>query len=198
MKLSDIVVVTSNKHKVAEINEILGTKYKISKLEIPEIQSLNLDEVITQKAKAAYQIAKKPVLVTDVSLEIEALNGLPGPFVKFFVQTIGAAGTVNLIKSKNRKAVVTDALGLYDGSLMKIFKGTLRGTLASKPRGSAGFGFDVVFIPKGSKKTYAQMSSAEKNAISHRNIALQKLKSFLKQADNKVVAFSDIEESSSK
>lgn len=181
MKLSDIVVVTSNKHKVAEINKILGTNYKISKLEIPEIQSLNLDEIITKKAKTAYEIAKKPVLVTDVSLEIEALNGLPGPFVKFFVQTIGVGGTVNLIKSKNRNAIVTDALGLYDGITMKIFKGTLRGTLASKPRGSAGFGFDVVFIPKGKKKTYAQMSSIEKNEISHRAIALKKLKAYLQK-----------------
>lgn len=180
MKLSNIVVVTSNKYKIAEINKILGTNYKVFSLNVPEIQSLNLDEVITAKAKAAFAIVKKPVLVTDVSLEIEALNGLPGPFVKYFVDTISPAGTVNLIKDKSKKAKVTDALGLYDGKTMKIFKGTVHGILANKPRGSSGFGFDVVFIPSGYKKTYAQMTALEKNTISHRSIALQKLKEYIK------------------
>jgi non-canonical purine NTP pyrophosphatase (RdgB/HAM1 family) len=179
MNLKNIVVVTSNKHKVAEINQILGTNYKVSKIDVPEIQSLNLDEVIEAKARAAYELIKKPVLVTDVSLEIKALNGLPGPFVKYFVQTIGAGGTASLIKGKSKKAVVTDALGLFDGKVLKIFKGTLEGTLADSPRGNSGFGFDVVFIPKGHKKTYAQMSETEKNKISHRSIALSKLKTYL-------------------
>lgn len=179
MKLEDIVVVSSNKHKVAEINQILGTKHRASKIDIPEIQSLNLDDVIGAKAKAAYEIIKKPVLVTDVSLEIKALNGLPGPFVKYFVQTIGAGGTANLLRNKNKKAKVTDALGLYDGKTLKIFKGTLDGTIADRPKGDSGFGFDVVFIPKGQTRTYAQMSEKEKNQISHRGIALQKLKAYL-------------------
>ena|SRR3989338_10419157 len=179
MNLKNIVVITSNKHKVAEINQILGTNYKVSKIDIPEIQSLNLDEVIEAKARTAYEIVKKPVLVTDVSLEIKALNGLPGPFVKYFVQTIGAGGTANLIKNKSKKAKVTDALGLYDGKVLRIFKGTLEGTISDSPKGDSGFGFDVVFIPKGQKKTYAQMSETEKNEISHRSIALEKLKAYL-------------------
>ncbi len=179
MNLKNIVVVTSNKHKVAEINKILGTNYKVSPHDIPEIQSMNLDDVIGAKAKAAYGLFKKPVLVTDVSLEIEALNGLPGPFVKYFVQTIGAGGTAALLKNKTNKAKVTDALGLYDGKTLKIFKGSLVGTLASQPRGSSGFGFDVVFIPKGSTKTYAEMSPEEKNKISHRSIALKKLRAYM-------------------
>lgn len=179
MKLTNLVVVSSNKHKVAEINQILGTNYKVSPHDIPEIQSMDLDEVITAKAKAAYELFKKTVLVTDVSLEIKALNGLPGPFVKYFVQTIGAAGTANLLRNKNKKAKVTDALGLYDGKTLKIFKGTLEGTISEKPKGDSGFGFDIVFIPKGQTKTYAQMSEKEKNEISHRGIALQKLKAYL-------------------
>lgn len=185
MKIKGLVVVTSNKHKVSEINAILGTKYKASKEDIPEIQSLDLDAVIEAKAKAAYEKFKKPVLVTDVSLEIESLNGLPGTFVKYFVQTLGAGKTSLLIKSKNRKAKVTDALGLYDGTDLKIFKGTMRGTISERPRGNSGFGFDVVFIPNGQKKTYAQMSQAEKNEISHRAVALGKLKNYLK-SENKV------------
>lgn len=180
MKLTDLVVITSNESKIKEINEILGTHHQVSKLDIPEIQSLDLDEVIEAKAKAAYEKIKKPVLVADVSLEIEALGGLPGTFVKYFIQTIGPVKTVSLIKGKNNKAKVTDALGIYDGKTLKIFKGTLQGTLSQKAKGTSGFGFDVVFIPNGFKKTYAQMTTEEKNKVSHRAKALKKLKAFLK------------------
>ncbi|MBI3443521.1 non-canonical purine NTP pyrophosphatase, partial [Candidatus Woesebacteria bacterium] len=114
MKLSDLVVVTTNTGKIEEINDILGTNHKISAIDLPEIQSLDLDEVISAKAKAAYEKIKKPVLVTDVSLEIKGLNGLPGPFVKFFLKTLGAEGTVRLVKG-NRRTKVTDAVAVYDG-----------------------------------------------------------------------------------
>lgn len=177
--LKDLVVVTSNKNKLAEINEILGTNHKVSTIDIQEIQSLDLDEVITSKAKAAFEKLKKPVLVTDVSLEIEALGGLPGPFAKFFLNTLGAEKTVKLIKGKLTNTKVTDAVAIYDGKNLKIFKGTIPGYLVSKPRGKQGFGFDVVFIPKGHKKTYAEMTTKEKNKISHRAKALKKLKKYL-------------------
>ena len=101
MKLSDIVIVTTSPHKLAEINEILGTNHKVSTLDIPEIQSLDLKEVIENKAKSAYQKIKKPILVEDVSFEIGALKGLPGTFIKFFLKTLGTEGTVALIKGKN-------------------------------------------------------------------------------------------------
>ncbi|MDO8487334.1 MAG: non-canonical purine NTP pyrophosphatase [Candidatus Curtissbacteria bacterium] len=175
----DLVVVTSNISKLAEINQILGTSHKVSTLDVPEIQSLNLNEVITAKAKTAYEKIKKPVLVTDVSLEIEALGGLPGPFVKFFLKTLGAEKTVSLIKGKNTKTKVTDAIALYDGKSLKIFKGEVHGHLISKARGSHGFGFDFVFVPDGYEKTYSEMSPTEKNKISHRALALKKLKKYL-------------------
>lgn len=179
IKLSDLVVITSNENKLSEINQILGTKHKVSTLDVPEIQSLDLDEVITAKAKAAYEKIRKPVLVTDVSLEIEALGGLPGPFVKYFIQTLGAEKTVSLIKGKNTKTKVTDAIAIYDGKNLKIFKGTIYGHLVAKSQGKHGFGFDFVFVPAGFNKTYSQMSPAEKNKISHRGKALQKLKKYL-------------------
>ncbi len=179
IKLSDIVVITSNENKLSEINQILGTSHKVSTLDVPEIQSLNLNEIIAFKAKAAYQKIKKPVLVTDVSLEIESLGGLPGPFVKFFLKTLGAEKTVGLIKGKNTKTKVTDAIALYDGKTVKIFKGAVHGHLIPKARGSHGFGFDFVFIPNGLAKTYSEMSPAEKNKISHRALALKRLKKYL-------------------
>lgn len=178
MKLKDLVVVTSNIGKVGEINYILGANHKVSTIDIPEIQSLDLDEVITAKAKIAWQKIKKPVLVTDVSLEIEGLGGLPGPFVKFFLKTLGAEKTVQLVKG-SRRTKVTDAVAIYDGKTLKIFKGTIWGKVIPKAKGTNGFGFDFVFVPDGYNKTWAQMPSSLKNKISHRARALQKLKKYL-------------------
>lgn len=178
MKLKDLVVVTSNIGKVGEINYILGANYKVSTINIPEIQSLDLDEVITAKAKVAWQKIKKPVLVTDVSLEIEGLGGLPGPFVKFFLKTLGAEETVKLVKG-SRRTKVTDAVAIYDGKTLKIFKGTILGKVVPYAKGTNGFGFDFVFVPDSYNKTWAQMPSSLKNKISHRALALQKLKKYL-------------------
>ncbi len=179
MRISDLTVVTTSRDKLVEINKILGTSQTVSKIEIPEIQSLNLDEVITEKAKAAYKIFKKPVLVEDVSLEIKALKGLPGTFVKFFIATLGTEGTVALVKNKKTDTKVTASAAIYDGKELFIFKGTVYGTLSPKNRGSHGFGFDKVFVPKGYSKTYAQMPDKIKNKISHRAKALKKVKKYL-------------------
>jgi non-canonical purine NTP pyrophosphatase (RdgB/HAM1 family) len=178
MKLSDLVIVTSHPGKLREINTILGINHKVSKIDVPEIQSLDLDAVILAKAQAAYQKIKKPVLVTDVSFEMEALEGLPGTFAKFFLLALGAEKTAKLAKGKSNKAKFTEAIAVYDGKIAKVFKGSVEGTLSQKAKGSMGFGFDTVFIPKGYKQTYAQMSKELKNKISHRAIALNKLKKY--------------------
>lgn len=178
--LNDLVVVSSNPGKISEVNYILGTNHKVSKIAVPEIQSLDLDEVITAKVKEAYRQIKKPVLVTDVSLEIEGLDGLPGPFVKFFIKTLGVEKTVSLIKG-SKKTKVTDAVAIYDGKILKIFKGTINGQVIKKAKGKNGFGFDFVFVPNGYKKTWSQMPEDLKNKISHRARALKKLKNFLEK-----------------
>ena len=179
MKLSDIVVVTSSENKLAEINQILGTNHKVSTLNIPEIQSLDLDKVITQKAKEAYKKIKKPVLVEDISLQIKALKGLPGTFIKFFLETVGTEETVRMLQGAKTDTKVTAAYALYDGKNLKIFKGQVKGTLSKKNKGPYGFGFDKIFIPQGYTKTYGQMPPRVKNKISHRALALSKIKSFL-------------------
>ena len=178
MKISDLVVVTTSKDKIAEINQILGTNHKISTLDIPEIQSLDLDEVISHKTEDAYKIINKPVLVEDISLEIKALKGLPGTFIKFFLQTVGTEGTVKMIGSAKTDTKVTAAVAIYDGKDLRIFKGTIYGTLSPKNRGPYGFGFDKIFIPRDYTKTFAQMPPSLKNKISHRAKALRKVKEY--------------------
>jgi len=179
MNLRDLVVVTSNLGKLSEINAILGVNHQVSNVDIPEIQSLDLDEIISHKAKSAYAKIKRPVLVTDVSLEIEGLKGLPGPFVKYFIQTLGAEGTTELLGKRSRRTKVTDAVAIFDGKNLKIFKGSIFGSVVPKARGKNGFGFDFVFVPKDYKKTYAEMPTGLKNKISHRAKALQKVKKYL-------------------
>ncbi len=179
MKLSDLTIVTSSPDKLAEINAILGTDHKVSKIETPEIQSLDLNKVITEKVKAAFKIVKKPVLVEDISLEIKALNALPGTFIKFFLERLGTEGTVKLVGREKTDTTVTAAVAVYDGRDLKIFKGTVFGTLSRKNRGSGGFGFDKVFIPQGYHQTYAEMPASVKNQISHRAKTLRKVKRFL-------------------
>ena len=179
IQLSDLVVVTSSKDKLTEINQILGTNHKVSTLDIPEIQSLDLDEILIHKAKEAYYKIKKSVLVEDISFEIHALNDLPGPFIKFFLKTLGTEGTVKLLGKAKTDTTVTAGIAIYDGNSLKIFKGTVYGTLSSKNRGKYGFGFDKIFIPKGSAKTLGEMLPSLKNKISHRAIALKKVKQYL-------------------
>ncbi|MBI2594314.1 non-canonical purine NTP pyrophosphatase [Candidatus Curtissbacteria bacterium] len=179
LKLPDLVVVTTNPDKLAEINEILGTGHKVSKIDVPEIQSLDLDEVITHKAKEAYKRLKKPVLVEDISFEIDALKGLPGTLIKFFMQTLGPQGTAKLIRGKNRGVTTIAAVAIYDGLNLKIFKGKVRGSLTTEEKGKSGFFFDKIFIPDGYNQTYAQMPPSLKNKISHRAKALLKVKEYL-------------------
>ncbi|OGD98378.1 hypothetical protein A3A49_01415 [Candidatus Curtissbacteria bacterium RIFCSPLOWO2_01_FULL_38_11b] len=181
--MNKFTFVTSNKNKAREITEILSSGIKINEVELPEIQSLNLDEVIAAKARAAYRKIKKPVLVEDISFEIKALKGLPGTFIKFFLQTLGTEGTVKLVGRSKTDTTVTAAIAIYDGKNFKIFKGKVSGTLSKKDKGIHGFGFDKVFIPKGYKHTYAQMPPSLKNEISHRAKALRKAKTYLKKTN---------------
>ena len=173
--MNKFTFVTSNKNKAREITEILSSGIKINEVELPEIQSLNLDEVIAAKARAAYRKIKKPVLVEDISFEIKAK--------KFFLQTLGTEGTVKLVGRSKTDTTVTAAIAIYDGKNFKIFKGKVSGTLSKKDKGIHGFGFDKVFIPKGYKHTYAQMPPSLKNEISHRAKALRKAKTYLKKTN---------------
>lgn len=179
VKLEDLIIVTTNKNKLAEINEILGTNHKVSKVDIPEIQTQDLDQLITHKAKEAYQRIGKPVLVEDVSLAIKSLGGLPGTFVKFFLNALGTEGTAALVHNQDTSTIVTAAFAIYNGKNLKIFKGQVKGTLSKKNKGEYGFGFDKIFIPAGYTQTFAQMPPALKNQISHRALALKKLKKSL-------------------
>ncbi len=175
-----IYFVTSNENKLREVEQILQRKIKKVSVEVDEVQSLELEEIIKKKAKSAFEIIKKPVLVEDTALYISALNGFPGALVKWVLKTVGNQGICDWMKNKkNRKVVAKTYFCLYNGRNYRVFTGEMEGTIPQKPLGKSDFGWDPIFVPKGYEKSFAQLTSEVKNKRSMRAVALVKLKNFL-------------------
>jgi non-canonical purine NTP pyrophosphatase (RdgB/HAM1 family) len=176
--LRQLKFVTSNAGKVREATDILGFSLdQIASLKIDEVQSDDISQIVIHKAKQSYDIIKLPVLVEDSGLIFTAWNGLPGPFIKWFETSVGCQGLLKMIEGfENRKALAVCFVAIFDGKEIIIGKGEVRGEIASSISGKNGFGWDVIFIPDGHKKTFAQMVSSEKNLISHRRLAFEDLK----------------------
>jgi len=177
--MEKIYFVTSNKNKLKEAEDILELKLNQINLDLIEVQEIETAEVVKQKAKTAFDLIKKPILVEDTGLYIEKWNGFPGALIKWMLKTIGNRRICELL-GKNRKAFVKTCFCLYNGKNFNIFTGELKGKIPNKPKGKSGFGWDPIFQPNNYSETFAQMSQQEKNKISMRKIALTKLKDFLK------------------
>jgi non-canonical purine NTP pyrophosphatase (RdgB/HAM1 family) len=161
---NSIVVVTGNKGKVAEISAILGRTLDNKNLDILEIQSLDVEEVARAKAQEAFKTIQRPVIVDDTGMSIDSLGGLPGALVAWFLDKLGPAGILKQMEGvDDRSASVSTAIGYAD----------------ERMAGENGFGYDPIFIPEGQNRTYAEMTSDEKNKVSMRQIALKKLANFL-------------------
>ena len=179
LKYMSLIFLTGNQHKLREAKNILNTPIQNIDFDIEEIQGTS-EEIIKHKIKLAYQKIQKPLFVEDVSLEIEAWNGFPGPYIKWLNKSVGREGVSKLMQNEtNRNANVICLIGYHDGKKVHIFCGEIKGTIAKKARGENGFGFDPVFIPNGYSQTFAEMTSEEKNKISHRTLALLKFKKIL-------------------
>lgn len=172
-----ITLITGNEGKAREYASLLGIEIGAVKEDLVEIQSLDVVEVVTRKAQDAYSKLHSPVLVDDTGLSLTAWNGLPGALVAHFISSVGPQGILDMAASfSDRSARVTTALGYADASGVRIFTGSLSGTLATERRGDGGFGYDSIFVPDGGDLTFAEMSSEEKNAISHRRLAVEELR----------------------
>jgi len=171
-------LITGNQNKVREFEQILGFKLNHVALDLDEIQTIEVEKVVEHKAKEAYKKVKKPVIVEDTGLYFDEWHGLPGALIKFFGQTVGYDNLGKMLK-KNRQAKAQTVIGYFDGKNYKSFVGEIFGTISCLPKGQTGFGWDIIFVPNGYKKSFAQMSVEEKNKISMRKIALMKLKKFL-------------------
>ena len=170
--------VTSNSDKVREASDILECSLdQVSGLCIDEIQSSDIKQIVTHKAQQAFDKLGCPVLVEDSGLSFTAWNGLPGPLIKWFEISVGCSGLLKMLEGfENREAFAICMTAVFDGREMRMGMGEVKGTIAESTRGENGFGWDVIFIPDGHDRTYAEMSSSEKNAISHRRQAFEGLK----------------------
>ncbi|TPP60275.1 Inosine triphosphate pyrophosphatase [Fasciola gigantica] len=184
-----IYFVTGNKNKLAEFLQILGPEYvhkiQSKSLDLPEIQG-TVEEVSREKCRCATRLIQGPVIIEDTALCFEALNGLPGPYIKSFLGALGPDGLPKMIMGfgDNRAyALCTFAFCEGPSHPVHLFTGRTDGQIVN-PRGPRNFGWDPVFQPDGYEQTYAEMDKSEKNRISHRFKALHKLKQFLETEYN--------------
>ncbi len=161
MKEIDVTFVTGSPKKAEYLEKLLGLKVKHQKVDLHEPQSLSLKEIVEYKAQHAFEILKSPVLVEDVSLEFESLNGLPGTFIKFFVEEVPQQKVCDMISDGNRKAIARCIFAYFDGKEMTYFEGAAPGEIATEPRGENGYGWDKIFIPEGFTITRAEMTPEE-------------------------------------
>jgi XTP/dITP diphosphohydrolase len=180
-----IYFITSNKGKLLEAQ----TKFSELKIDIiqkdlgyPEIQSDSLEEVAMFGANHVKKQFDKPFILEDAGLFIGALNGFPGVYSAYVYYKIGLSGVLELLKNeKNRRAVFRSVYAYVEpGKNPILFLGECEGVISEKEIGSFGFGYDPIFIPNNSTKTFAQMEPKEKNNISHRGDSLNKFINYFK------------------
>jgi XTP/dITP diphosphohydrolase len=172
---------TKNENKLREVNEILGRSLKQISADLFEPQGVRVEDVVSEKAKDAFQKTGKFVLVEDTGLEFAAWNGLPGALIKWFFDSVGNDGILKMLSGEtNRQATAKTAIGFFDGTETHLFVGEVSGTIPETIRGTGGFGWDPIFIPAGYQKSFAEMTPTEKNAVSMRKFALERMKAKLK------------------
>lgn len=186
-----LIAATNNQHKLSEIRPLLEPDFRILSLndigcaeELLETQT-TLEGNSLQKAAYIYDRFHMPCFADDTGLEVEALHGAPGVFsARYAGEHKNSEDNVELLLAnlqgeQNRKARFRTVITVVGLGVTRTFEGVIHGTIIHRGRGSNGFGYDPVFLPDGSSKTMAEMSLQEKNAISHRGIAVGKLVNFL-------------------
>lgn len=179
MKKEKIYFITGNKNKFQEVKAMIPEVEQLD-LDLEEIQETDAHKIIQAKINEAFKHKKANFIIEDTSLYLDCLNGLPGPLIKWFMQKIGNSGIYNLAeKLGNNKAEAKTIIG-YAESPNKVlfFEGSLKGELV-KPSGPTSFGWDPIFRPLNSDKTFQEMTKEEKNKISMRRLAIEKLKEHL-------------------
>lgn len=191
--MKQIVFATNNKHKLQEIREIVGDKLTISSLldigcteDIPEKEP-TLEGNALAKARYVKEHYGYDCFADDTGLEVEALNGQPGVRSARYAPGEGHDSQANMklllenMKDKqNRSARFRTVIALIVDGKEQLVEGIVNGYITQQPSGTEGFGYDPVFVPEGFEKTFAMMTSEEKNNISHRGRATRKLLDILK------------------
>jgi XTP/dITP diphosphohydrolase len=191
----ELVFATNNKHKLGELQAILGDRVHLLSLkdigcneDIPEEQE-TLEGNASQKAFYVHNKFGYNCFADDTGLEIDALNGEPGVYsARYAGEEKSAEANMNkvldkLIKIKNRKARFKTVISMVIDGNEKQFEGVVEGEILTEKRGGSGFGYDPIFQPAGFSQTFAEMNLTDKNKISHRGRAVEKLVLYLKNVE---------------
>ena len=173
--------ITTNKNKVKEVQQLLDDVKQLD-IELPEIQDVDPKNIIAEKLKEAFKHHSGPFILDDTSLCFDALNGLPGPLIRWFLEALGREGLWKLCDKMGVYGAQAKCMLAYAKSpeYIQFFEGVVRGRIVA-PRGDY-FGWDPVFQPDGYEKTFAELAGEQKNSISHRRLAVEKLKEYLNQS----------------
>lgn len=156
------VFVTGNAKKVTYISSWLGIELAHHAIDLNEIQSMDLREVAEHKARKAYEILQKPVLVEDAGLSIHSLGELPGPLVKWFLERMTLQEICSLLPGDEKRSARASVCYCYfDGQDVHFFEGYVDGVITEVPRVQNGMGFDPIFQPNTANKTFSEMNADE-------------------------------------
>ncbi len=189
--MNTLCFATNNAHKVAEIQALLGTNFVLQSLkdigceeELAETGT-TLEANSLQKAQYLFDNYHVDCFADDTGLEVEALNGEPGVYsARYAGEQRDSLDNIHLLLTKlkgqvNRKARFRTVITLIQAGVITQFEGIVEGHIMEELKGTAGFGYDPIFVPNGYETTFAEMSMEEKGSISHRGRAFQKLITFL-------------------
>lgn len=189
--IKELVFATNNEHKASEVGKLLDGQYNVLCLkdlgcdvDIPETLD-SFAENAALKSDYVYHHYKLNCFADDSGLEVKALNNEPGIFSARYSGKRDDRENLELLlknlgDNENRRAQFRTVISLTQHNQNFFFEGIIEGNITAAPRGDQGFGYDPIFQPDGYDRTFAQMSTAEKNEISHRAIAMRKLIAFLK------------------
>jgi XTP/dITP diphosphohydrolase len=178
LKNKDLYFVSSNPNKFREIGPMLqqyGIDSQPIQMSIQEIQSESVHRIAEAKATYAFKHLLRPVVIEDDGFYISSLNGFPGQYSSFVYKTLGNQGILKLMLDKvNRRAYFLSVIAYNDGHTLKMFSGKTQG-IVSKVAAEGGWGFDPIFLPKNTNKTYAELSRANRKSFySHRRKSIEK------------------------
>jgi XTP/dITP diphosphohydrolase len=173
----DVRFVSSNPDKFREVSGILepfGIRVRWLRRELPEPQSDRLEPVVLSKL-ADLPRDDRTYVVEDSGIFIDGLGGFPGVYSAYAYRTIGLAGILRLLRGRSRRAVFRTVAGVRHRGTTRLAEGISRGSIALRPRGTGGFGYDPIFIPSGERRTFAEMGPLEKAHLSHRGAAIRRV-----------------------
>ena len=194
--MNELDFITHNKHKYIEATQIAEEYNVVIKwlnIEYEEIQDNQLENIAKASCESLIRIKpelhKRPFFVEDAGLFISALNGFPGPYSAYVFQTIGNDLILELMKNKkNREAHFKSVVAYYNKEEISLFIGITDGEILFEKSGDKGFGFDPIFKPKDSEKSFANMSLTTKNLYSHRQKSLREMFTSLTAFENKTTS----------